>query len=150
MKKLNVPVLKAVVTYNTPGEWKESMQGLSPLDISMGIAMPEFDGMLITVPVAARDRTDIDPLTGARVIRFEPLPERIEKMVRLSLNWARLRHIPNPEKKVAIIFHNYPPRDDRIGTAFGLDSPVSVLNILQKMSDAAVQTGPDAGERPGP
>ena len=148
LKKLNVPVLKAVVTYNTPGEWKESMQGLSPLDISMGIAMPEFDGMLITVPVAARDRTDIDPLTGARVIRFEPLPERIEKMVRLSLNWARLRHIPNPEKKVAIIFHNYPPRDDRIGTAFGLDSPVSVLNILQKMSDAGYKLDrmPESGQ----
>ena len=136
LKKLNVPVLKVIVTYNTPSEWKASLQGLSPLDISMGIAMPEFDGMLITVPVAARKRTDIDPLTGARVIRFEPLPERIDKMVRLSLNWARLRHISNDKKKVAIIFHNYPPRDDRIGTAFGLDSPVSVLNIMRTMQDA--------------
>jgi cobaltochelatase CobN len=34
---------------------------------------------------------------------------------------------------VAIIFHNYPPRDDRIGTAFGLDSPVSVWNILRDL-----------------
>ncbi len=130
IKRLNVPVLKAIVTYNTPAEWKESMQGLSPMDISMGIVMPEFDGMLVTVPVAARDRADVDPLTGARIIRFEPLPERVNKIVRLSINWARLRHIPNSEKKVAIIFHNYPPRNDRIGTAFGLDSPVSVYNIL--------------------
>ncbi len=148
LKKLNVPVLKAIVTYNNPEEWKESLQGCSPLDIAMGIAMPEFDGMLITVPVAARKRTDVDPLTGARVIRFEPLPERINKMVRLSLNWARLRHIPNAEKKVAIIFHNYPPRDDRIGTAFGLDSPVSVLNIMRTMQDAGYTIGrlPESGQ----
>ncbi|MDD4094365.1 MAG: cobaltochelatase subunit CobN, partial [Methanothrix sp.] len=92
LKKLNVPVLKAIVTYNTPGEWKESLQGCNSLDISMGIAMPEFDGMLITVPVAARERTDADPLTGAKIIRFEPLPERIHKIVRLNLSLARLRH----------------------------------------------------------
>jgi cobaltochelatase CobN len=118
------------------------------MDISMGIAMPEFDGMLITVPVAARERTDIDPLTGARVIRFEPLPERANKIVRLSLNWAKLRHIPNSQKKVAIIFHNYPPRDDRIGTAFGLDSPVSVLNIMKAMDDAGytIERMPENGQ----
>jgi cobaltochelatase CobN len=148
LKRLNVPVLKAIVTYNTPAEWKESMQGCNSLDISMGIAMPEFDGMLITVPVAARERTDADPLTGAKIIRFEPLPERIHKIVRLSLNWARLRHIPNSQKKVAIIFHNYPPRDDRIGTAFGLDSPVSVLNIMKSMQEAgyAIKRMPDSGQ----
>ena len=148
IKRLNVPVLKAIVTYNTLAEWNESLQGCSPMDISMGIAMPEFDGMLITVPVAARERTDIDPLTGARVIRFEPLPERANKIVRLSLNWAKLRHIPNSQKKVAIIFHNYPPRDDRIGTAFGLDSPVSVLNIMKAMDDAGytIERMPENGQ----
>ncbi|HOT07404.1 MAG TPA: cobaltochelatase subunit CobN [Methanotrichaceae archaeon] len=148
LKRLNVPVLKAIVTYNSPAEWNMSLQGCSPLDISMGIAMPEFDGMLITVPVAARQRTDTDPLTGASMIRFEPLAERIAKIVRLSLNWAALRHIPNSQKKVAIIFHNYPPRDDRIGTAFGLDSPVSVLNIMKAMEDAGyvIEKMPESGQ----
>jgi len=148
LKRLNVPVLKAIVTYNSPAEWMQSLQGLSPMDISMGIAMPEFDGMLIAFPVAAREKTDIDPLTGARIIRFEPLPERISKIVRLSLNWAKLRHIPNSQKKVAMIFHNYPPRDDRIGSAFGLDSPVSVLNIMRGMKDAGytIERMPESGQ----
>jgi len=66
----------------------------------------------------------------------------------LSLNWARLRHIPNFQKKVAIIFHNYPPRDDRIGTAFGLDSPVSVLNIMKAMKEAGytIERMPESGQ----
>jgi cobaltochelatase CobN len=37
---------------------------------------------------------------------------------------------------VAIIFHNYPPRNDTIGSAFGLDSPASVLNILRALKEA--------------
>lgn len=135
LEKLGVPVIKAILTYNTRTEWGDSMQGLNPMDVTMSIALPEFDGTLITVPVAARERTERDPLTGARVTLFEPIGERVQKIVRLSLNWARLRHIPNEEKRVAIIFHNYPPRDDRIGSAFGLDSPVSVWNILKRMEE---------------
>ncbi|MHB8117967.1 MAG: cobaltochelatase subunit CobN [Methanothrix sp.] len=148
LKKLGVPVLKAIVTYNSLTKWKNSLQGLGPMDISLGISMAEFDGHLITVPVAARKRTDVDPLTGARVTRFEPIDERIAKIVRLSRNWAMLRHIPNDKKKVAIIFHNYPPRDDRIGAAFGLDSPASVLNILQVLKGAgySIDKMPESGQ----
>ena len=49
-----MPVIKTILTYNTPEEWRDSLQGLNPMDVTMSVAMPEFDGMLITVPVAAR------------------------------------------------------------------------------------------------
>ena len=148
LKKLNVPVIKAILTYNTLDEWRDSFQGLSPMDVSVSVAMPEFDGILIAVPVAARGQADIDPLTGAKMIRFVPIEERVRKLVRLSLNWGRLRQVPNKEKKVAILFHNYPPRDDRIGSAFGLDSPVSVINILRDMKAAGyvVDGLPESGD----
>lgn len=133
LTKLGVPVIKGIMTHKTEKEWTESIQGLSPMDVTTSIALPEFDGLLITVPVAARERTERDPLTGAKATIYMPIEERVGKIVRLSLNWARLRHIPSEEKRVAIIFHNYPPRDDRIGSAFGLDSPVSVWNILRDM-----------------
>lgn len=134
--RLGVPVLQGVVSLNTYQEWFDSLQGLNPLDVAISIAMPEFDGKLITVPVATREYGARDPLTGARTVYYRPVPERVEKIVRLALNWARLRQKPNREKKVAIIFHNYPPRNDTIGTAFGLDSPASVLNILRAMKEA--------------
>lgn len=149
LKKLGVPVLKAIVTQNTCEKWRETPQGLSPMDITMSIAMPEFDGMLITVPVAARQLTESDPLTGAKIVRYSPIAERVNKLVRLSINWAKLRHIPPEDKKVAIIFHNYPPRNDRIGCAFGLDSPVSVLNILRDMQTAGYHLDylPESGQQ---
>ena len=135
LEELGVPVIKAILTSNTLEGWKESFQGLNPIDVSMSVAMPEFDGILISVPVAARERTEIDPLTGARITRYIPIEERIQKIVKLSLNWARLRRVPNQNKRVAIILHNYPPRNDRIGTAFGLDTPVSVWNIMRDLKN---------------
>jgi cobaltochelatase CobN len=136
LEKLGVPVLQGIVTTNTLEDWQDTLQGLNPMDVSISVAMPEFDGALITVPVAAKSHSEIDPGSGFRITRYQPIPERISKIVRLAINWAKLRHIPNREKKVAIIFHNYPPRNDRIGTAFGLDSPASVRNILGDLKQA--------------
>jgi len=135
LKKLGVPIIKAILTCNTYEEWRDTMQGLSIIDLPSGIAMPEFDGLLITVPIAAMAFSQTTSM-GARLIQYEPIPERVTKLVSLSINWAKLRHIPNSEKKVAIIFHNYPPGNDTIGHAFGLDSSVSVLNILRNMREA--------------
>ncbi|NMA86001.1 MAG: cobaltochelatase subunit CobN [Tissierellia bacterium] len=131
--KLGVPVIKGILSFNNKEDWEKSFQGLDPIDISINIAMPEFDGNLITVPIAFNNMTLIDPLTGAKITRYIVEEERVEKIVNLSLNWAKLKYIPNSEKKVAIIFHNYPPKNHSIGTAFGLDSPTSVINILREM-----------------
>jgi len=135
LEKLGVPGLQGIMTTNTLEKWQNTIQGLNPVDVSISIAMPEFDGVLITVPVAAK-KYEVDSITGIKIAKYESIPERINKFVRLVLNWAKLKHIPNKRKKVAIIFHNYPPRNDRIGTAFGLDSPVSVWNILRDLKEA--------------
>ena len=136
LEKLGVPVLKAISSMNNYQNWYETIQGLSPLDVCMSVALPEFDGTLITVPVATREEGKTDPLTGASIIYYQPIPERVDKAARMAINWGKLRHKPNSEKKVAIIFHNYPPRNDRIGCAIGLDSPASVWNILRDMQEA--------------
>jgi cobaltochelatase CobN len=132
-KTLGVPVLKAIATYNTFEDWRDSPLGLNFTEVAWNVTMPEFDGMLITVPVAARCISDIDPSTGTRITSNKPIPERLDKMVRLSINWAKLRHIPAKDKKVAIILHNYPPRNDNIGSAAGLDSAPSAINLLKAM-----------------
>lgn len=149
LKALNVPVIKAITTWNTFEEWKSSMQGLSPIEIPSNVAMPEFDGEIITVPIAARRLYMKDPLTGTRVIKFAPIPERVRKLVSLSLNWAKLKRKANSEKRVAIILHNYPPRNDTIGKACGLDVPSSVLNIMRGLKEAGYSLGyiPENGQK---
>ena len=133
LPKLGVPFIQAICSMSSFDEWNEGYQGISTMDVSYAVAQPEFDGALITVPVSFREEKEIDPVTGALIARSRPMPERIHKMVSLSLNWARLRKKRNEEKKVAIVFHNYPPRNDRIGCAAGLDSFESIKCLLDRL-----------------
>ncbi|MCR4441770.1 MAG: cobaltochelatase subunit CobN [Peptococcaceae bacterium] len=146
--ELGVPVIKAITSMNNYQEWSGSIQGLGPLDVSMSVAMPEFDGTLITVPVATREYGERDASTGAAPVCYKPVPERVDKVAGLAVNWGKLRHKPNAEKKIAIIFHNYPPRNDRIGCAFGLDSAASVWNILKDLQKAGyvLESLPENGQ----
>jgi cobaltochelatase CobN len=133
---LNVPVLQAMTSSTPYAVWKESIQGMSVMDVTFQAAQPEFDGSLIVVPVATREEDAVDPLTGALLSRFVPIPERVGKFVSLALNWAKLHRLDNAEKRVAIIFHHYPPRNDRIGCAAGLDTFASVKMLLDVMAGA--------------
>jgi cobaltochelatase CobN len=133
--KLNVPVLQAMTCSLPRPEWEAGDQGMSTLDVTFQAAQPEFDGNLITLPIATREQDQIDPLTGALLSRLAPIEERIERMADLALRWASLKKKPNPTKKVAIIFHHYPTRNDRIGCAAGLDTFESIRLLLRQMED---------------
>lgn len=133
LPRLNVPFIQAFTCSAPFAQWSESVQGLPAMDVSYSAAQPEFDGALITVPVATREQETVDPVTGALLAKYMSIPERVEKMVRLALNWGRLGRIPVSKRKIAIIFHHYPPRNDRIGCAAGLDSFASVSLLLERM-----------------
>ncbi|SMD05071.1 cobaltochelatase CobN subunit [Desulfocicer vacuolatum DSM 3385] len=133
LEDLNVPVIQALCTGRTIAQWEESDQGLNNVDITISVAQPELDGVIIGVPVASKQFSGVDPITGSAINRYVPIPERVEKLVNLTLNWARLGHKINAEKKIAIIFHHHPPRNDRIGCASGLDSFESISQLLMEM-----------------
>jgi cobaltochelatase CobN len=139
LKDLNLAILQAPLLSTTREFWEESDQAVSPMDVSMSVCAPEGDGNLITLPAATRETSRTDPLTGARISRLEPIPERIEKLVRMGRKWAALKRKPNHEKKVAIVFHNYPPRNDRIGCAAGLDSFASVALLVERLKKDGYQ-----------
>ncbi len=124
----DLPVIQAMTTYFSPQEYYEDIRGLDLVTIPFSVYQPEFDGQLISVPYAA---TVIDD-EGRKVYR--PLPDRVQRVAELAHRWAELRRKPLSEKRLAIIFHNMPPRNDTIGTAFGLDSPASVHHIVQELA----------------
>lgn len=133
---LDVPVIQGIACSLPHAVWQDSLQGVATTDVIHQAAQMEFDGNLIAVPYATREEDTIDPLTGALLARFAPIPERVEKLVALTLNWAKLRRLSNAEKRIAIIFHHYPPRNDRIGCAAGLDSFASIKHLVDAMADA--------------
>ncbi len=130
---LNVCVLQGLLSFSSSKNWEESSAGLSPLELGIWVAQPEFDGTLITYLIATREEAEWISELGLRLKRYEPLPERTEKLAILAFNWARLRRTPPCKRKIAVVFHHYPPRADRLGCAFGLDSFASVAKLLKKL-----------------
>ncbi len=130
LQRLNVPLLQAYTMMRTTEEWQDNIQGLSAVEVAISVTMPEFDGALHSVPIAGkyRDRDNI--------VYFVPIAERIERLLRKAKKWAVLRHKPNEQKRIAVIFHNYPPKNSNIGTALGMDSPESVRLLLAAMQQA--------------
>lgn len=127
LMELSVPILEAYTLIAPYKEWKESPFGLSDMEVSISVSLPEFDGVVHGVPIAAKH------IKEDGQVEYLPIPERICRMVSKAKKWARLRRLPNAEKKVAIIFHNYPPRNSNIGSAVGLDTIESVRRVLRRM-----------------
>ncbi|MHB1406099.1 MAG: cobaltochelatase subunit CobN [Desulfitobacteriaceae bacterium] len=125
---LAVPVLQAMPMLQTLERWESSVNGLDGMSLVTNVYYSEFDGQIITAPIAYLGR--VRDRFGERSV-YRPIPERVRRVSSLALNWAKLRRTPSAEKRVAIIFHNMPPRNDRIGCAFGLDTPASVWHMVQ-------------------
>ncbi|WP_207421246.1 cobaltochelatase subunit CobN [Desertivirga brevis] len=135
--QLDVPILQAISSGMTKGSWENSTRGLNPLDTAMNVAIPEFDGRIITVPISFKERE-------RETKGYEAQEDRIDRVAGIAYRFARLRHLKNSEKKIAFIFTNSSTKASQIGNAVGLDAPASLLAILQAMQ----AEGYDIGELP--
>ncbi|WP_251330983.1 cobaltochelatase subunit CobN [Haloplanus pelagicus] len=133
LTELGVPVLQAITTMRSRSRYEGSDTGVMGFELALSVALPEFDGNVITHPISGKERMDDEAGIGSAPKQHLPIDDRIDHVARLAVNWARLRHLPNAEKDVAVVLHNYPPSDDGIGTAFGLDSPESTVNLLDEL-----------------
>ena len=142
MKDLNVPVLQAYNLLRDYESWWESYMGMIPVELSCNVIQPEIDGVIHGGPVSYKD-FDRDG-----IVWYAPLQERIQAFARKVKKWAVLSHLSNEEKRVAVIFHNYPPTNDSIGSAQGLDSPASVVLLLRAMQEAGYRLDflPESGK----
>ena len=133
LEELGVPVLQAITTMRSRSRYEASDTGVMGFELALSVALPEFDGNVITHPISGKERMDDEAGVGTAPKQHFPIEDRVEHIASLTVNWAQLRHTPNKDKKVAVVLHNYPPSDDGIGTAFGLDSPESTINLLEEL-----------------
>ena len=138
LNNLNVPMVQAIISTGTQDEWLESNLGLGPIDTAMSVALPEFDGRLIAVPISFKEEALADGSGGlsGRLQRYVPREDRVELVARLAIKQANLALKLNSEKKIALILSNYPTKDARIGNAVGLDTPASAVLVLNALKDA--------------
>ena len=148
LDRLGVPVVQTVTTMRSRSRYEQSDTGVMGFELALSVALPEFDGNVITHPISGKERTDDEADIGSVSKQHFPIDDRVDHAARLAVSWANLRHTPNEEKNVAVVLHNYPPSDDGIGTAFGLDSPESTVNLLGALGERGYDLGgrtPESG-----
>ncbi|WP_105972271.1 cobaltochelatase subunit CobN [Streptomyces geranii] len=135
LTSLDVPILQALCLTGSRANWEENDEGVSPLDAASQIAVPEFDGRLITVPFSFKE-IDEDGLPA-----YVADPERAARVAGIAVRHARLRHIANADKRLALVLSAYPTKHSRIGNAVGLDTPASAVALLRRLREEGYDFG---------
>jgi cobaltochelatase CobN len=132
---LDVPVLQGLCLTSSRAQWEASNAALAPIDAAMQVAIPEFDGRLITVPFSFKEEGPDG------IPRYAADPERAARLAGIAVRYARLARTPNAAKRVAIMLSSYPTKHSRVGNAVGLDTPASAVALLRAMRAAGYDLG---------
>ncbi len=127
LERVGVPILQAITSGMPREAWDVSQRGLTPLDTAINVAIPEFDGRIVTVPMSFKDRAEDGP--GL----YAPHADRIARVAGLARALARLRHLPRADMRVAFVLTNSSSKASQVGNAVGLDAPASLLTLMRAM-----------------
>ncbi len=141
LTKLNVPMINAITLYSqSENEWRKSPVGLDIFERAWQIAGPEMAGIIQPTVIASKERA-IDKETGIEYVEERPIPERIKRLVDRVKMWINLQGRPNKNKKLAIIYYNYPPGKQNIGASYLNVLPESLWEILKRLKAEGYKTG---------
>jgi len=114
---LDIPIIQGLCLTTSRAQWRDSKAALSPMDAAMQVAIPEFDGRLISVPFSFKEH-DAD---GIAVYAADP--ERAARVAGIAARHAALARKANADKRIGILLSSYPTKHARVGNAVGLDTP---------------------------
>lgn len=140
-EKLGVPHLHSIfLRKQSIGEWEPSTVGLAAHELAFHIISQELLGA-IEPQVAAGTHEG-----GGSPEAFVPIPERVEHLVDRAAAWARLRRLPNHEKRIAFIYYNRESGKGELmrGSATGMfmNGPKSMVRVLARLKQAGYRVGP--------
>ena len=143
LEGVDIPVINLISLYGrTEQEWRASATGLSMFEGTFQVAVPEVAGLVAPTVVGSQERVT-DPDTGLSVVVRTPIPDRVRMAVQRGLRYAALGSKANRDKRVAIVFYNYPAGKANIGASY-LNVAESLATILRRLAEE----GYDVGDSP--
>ncbi|MEG3882225.1 cobaltochelatase subunit CobN, partial [Microcoleus sp. herbarium7] len=139
LKLLDVPVLQAIFSGGGLEQWESELQGLSPRDVAMNVALPEVDGKIITRAVSFKAVQTWNSELETDVVGYVAAVDRISFVADLTTNWVKLKQTSTAHRRIAIILANYPTRNARLANGVGLDTPASCVEIMKALQQAGYQ-----------
>jgi magnesium chelatase subunit H len=111
---LDVPYLAAhPLEFQSLAQWRTGDRGLTPVEATMMVAIPELDGA--TGPIVYGGRSGEYGDASGRDMR--PDDERVQMLASRVARLIELRSTPPAKRKVAIVLFNFPPNAGNTGTA---------------------------------
>jgi magnesium chelatase subunit H len=126
---LDVPYIAAhPVEFQTLEQWSASDRGLTPVEATIMVAIPELDGARGSMVFGGRSELAAE---GARDMRAHP--ERAAMLAARVSKLVALRRKKIADTKLAIVIFNFPPNAGAVGTAAFLSVFESVFNTLRAL-----------------
>ena len=141
----DVPVFRAVHSdYVSNEEWELSTTGLpgNRSDKWWHVAIGEAQGIIEATFVGGVTH-EISNKTGAQRSGYKSHDINIDLFTDRISSWINLKYIDNVDKKISLIYYNYPPGKQNIGSSY-LDAITSIYNLLLTLKSE----GYDVGELP--
>jgi cobaltochelatase CobN len=126
------PILQVAFAGSSRAAWEASPRGLLPRDLAMHVALPEVDGRIFTHAVGFKEQA-APSASGFAPTVLRAVPDRIAATADLAAAWVKLRQTPRSERRIATILANYPNRDGRLANGVGLDTPESLMLVLDEL-----------------
>jgi cobaltochelatase CobN len=148
LERIGVPVISGIrLASQTSQDWEASETGIGIDERSWLIGTPELAGAIAPTVIAGTVTTQ-DPDTGISISRTQAIAERVERWVDRVAAWVELSRIANAEKKVALVYYNYPPGNGNVGASYLNVLPESLWNILHALQENGYTLGtlPDSPE----
>ncbi len=135
LKDLDVPVLTGLVVTNPANstDIADGNRGIPSEEVVYKTLLPSIDGIFEYIVVGI---DNYDSETGES--NYEPLPSQIDWMANRSINWANLKFKDNEDKRVAVIYYNYPSGKDNIVANY-LNSTQSMFELLNAMNKSGYE-----------
>lgn len=131
LAELGIPVVHAL-SYRKGDEaaWRADPQGVPLTDVPFYLAQGEYAGIIDAIVAHT-----VDKASGETTV----LPEQAATVVNKALRLIRLQRLPNGEKKVALLFWNYPPGEKNLSASF-MNVPKSFETTLKALQAAGYDT----------
>ncbi len=125
---LDIPYIAAhPLEFQTVEQWQEDARGLTPVEATMMVAIPELDGAI--APMTFGGRSSIVDTGRDMAV----MPERAAMLAARVAKLVALRKSERAERRLAVVLFNFPPNGGSAGTAAYLSVFESLHNTMKSL-----------------
>ncbi|WP_461344143.1 cobaltochelatase subunit CobN, partial [Brevundimonas sp. GN22] len=140
VKSVGIPVINGITLYGrSEAEWRVSTMGLTSFEGTFNVAVPELAGAVAPTVIGSSEKR-VDSETGQWMVSTHPIDERVRTAVERAMAHARLRRTNNADKRIALVYYNYPAGRANVGASY-LNVAETVHNLLTSLKNEGYDIG---------